>query len=339
MLFLLLLCLLAAGMYFLDDNGKRIHVPRNDIINGISFEAPQRIIEKQELVSAKEIHANWVALMPFAFSREKDPQLVFDRPRQWWGERAEGIRATINYAHDLGLKVMIKPHVWVRGQGWPGEFDLGNEEDWIAWEKNYREYVLHYAKLADSLDVTMFCIGTEFRKAAVKRPLFWRNLILEIRSFYNGKLTYAANWDNYQNITFWHELDYIGIDAYFPISEERTPSTEGLIRNWEPVKEQLQDFSNRYGKPLLFTEYGYRSIDYAVGGDWVLELDTVAVNYKAQANGYEAIYRVFWNESWFAGGFLWKWHARPDELRGGSGKRFTPQGKIAEQVIRTWYGE
>jgi hypothetical protein len=37
----------------------------------------------------------------------------------------------------------------------------------------------------------------------MNRPKYWQELILEIRKVYKGKLTYAANWDEFKRVPFW----------------------------------------------------------------------------------------------------------------------------------------
>ena len=307
-------------------------------IKGVSFEAPPRVVEKEALMPIKKVNANWVAITPYAFSRPGDPAVNFNYRRQWWGEREQGVVATIQHAKALGLNVMLKPHVWVRGDGWAGDFEFSNEDDWQQWEANYREYIITYAKVADSLNVEMLCIGTEFRKAAVQRPEFWGSLANKIRTFYDGKITYAANWDNYRNITFWDAMDYIGVDAYFPIASEQTPGVDRLIMQWGTQKESLRNFQNQYAIPILFTEFGYESIDFAADGHWKRERNSTPVNLQAQANAYQGLFQALWDEPWFAGGFVWKWHARHGQSGGPDNKRFTPQNKPAEETIRKWYG-
>ena len=308
-------------------------------INGVSFVAPVRPVNVQEMEPVKQVNANWVTLMPFAFGRSESPELGFNYSRQWWGERTEGVSATIKHAQQLGLKVLIKPHVWLRGAGWPGEFTLNTEEEWQQWEENYRKYIISYARLSDSLDVEIFSMGTEYRKAVVERPDFWLDLIKEVRSIYDGKLTYAANWDNYQNVGFWSELDYIGIDSYFDLSRQKEPAVAHLKEQWEPVKKKLQAFSENKNKPILFTEFGYQSVDYTADGHWKYERGERSLNMQAQANAYQAVFETFWDEERFAGGFLWKWFDQHERRGGPTNDRYTPQNKPAEQTIREWYGK
>ena len=110
---------------------------------------------------------------------------------------------------------------------------------------------------------------------------------------------------------------------------------------WEPWVREVEEVCRRYGRPVLFAEFGYRSIDGAAGRQWELppERDPDPVpNHLAQANAYEALFRVWWNEPWFAGGFLWKWFPGDGEPAGPSRADYTPQHKPVEEVIRDWYG-
>jgi len=309
----------------------------NDRINGLNLVATRTTLTRDEIRDFRKVNANWVSIIPYAFSRKDEPMVRFDYQRQWYGEKPEGAAESIRAAKEVGYRVMLKPHVWVRGDGWAGEFKLDSEEDWQAWENDFSNYILTYARLADSLDVDLYCIGTEYRHAVKERPEFWKKLIGQVRTVYKGPLTYAANWDNYQNITFWGDLDYIGVDAYFPLSENQRPTLDELLVGWELEKGKLQEFGESFGKPILFTEYGYQSVEYATKGHWDQPEDK-KVDMSAQKNAYEALYRSFWFEPWFAGGFLWKWFPDHENAGGLADKRFTPQNKLAQEVVAKWYG-
>lgn len=307
-------------------------------INGVSFVAPPRYIDQEEMTPMNEINANWIAITPYAFSAGNSPLVSYDHNTLWWGESKEGVIATISYAHNLGLQVMLKPHVWIRGQGWAGDFQLDTDDQWTQWGKSYSKYILSFARSADSLNVEMMCIGTEYRKSATICPEIWKNLIHEVREIYHGKLVYAANWDNYKNIDFWDQLDYIGIDAYFPLSKDKSPKLNHLNDKWDSIKTEIKNFSDSWNRPILFTEFGYKSIDYAADGHWNYNQDTLAVNLHNQAVAYQSIFDTFWQEPWFHGGFLWKWHMDHDRAGGVENKQFTPQNKSAQKTIADWYG-
>ena len=106
--------------------------------------------------------------------------------------------------------------------------------------------------------------------------------------------------------------------------------------------------SARVGKPVLFTEVGYRSTADAAVEPWLWHSDAPA-DPALQATCYEAMFETFWNRPWFAGAYIWKWFPEynPGGRENSSWARrmnrrreegFTPQGKPAEAVLKRWYG-
>ncbi|MCF8369207.1 MAG: hypothetical protein K9G76_09205 [Bacteroidales bacterium] len=290
--------------------------------------------------SVLNIQANWVAICPWAFMVPGDTKIYYNTADNYFGDRPENIRLMAQQAKKEGLKILLKPHVWVNGIGWPGELNM-NETGWYFWEVNYTEFILEMARIAEESNVDMFCIGVEFKSASESRPEFWINLIKQVRKIYKGELTYAANWDNYQNIVFWEKLDYIGIDAFFPLSSEKLPEKTKLIKKWEKYAKEMEQFSSRNKMKVLFTEYGYRSIDRTAWRQWEQENYSVdiKVNLNAQLNAYEALYESVWNREWFAGGFIWKWYTDKLLPGGPENSGYTPQNKPVEKIIREWYGK
>ncbi len=307
-------------------------------ITGITMVAPPQEFEKDPMPSIKKINSEWVAIVPYAFIASNDATVRFGSERQWWGERKEGVIRSIELAKANGLKIMIKPQIWMHGN-WIGEMDFDVEDDWKEWEESYERYIMTFVDLAIDMDVEMICVGTEIEIASKKRESYWRKLISKIREKYNGEITYSSNWDSYKNIPFWDALDYIGISAYFPLSEAITPNVYYLKYKWGGVKKRLKKFSNHHNKPILFTEYGYLSVDGCAYKTWELEKKRreLPANEKAQSNALEALYSSFWDESWWAGGFLWKWYPNGVAQEGRRAKDYTPQGKVSERTIKKWY--
>lgn len=309
-------------------------------INGISFVGSRDRAEQSHVDEVLKIHANHVAVMPFGFIRDlSSPKVIFDTERQWYGETREGARQYIDLLRKNGLKIMLKPQIWI----WRGEFTGGlkmnSEKDWKELEASYADFILTYARLAEETQVDILCIGTELERFVESRPDYWCDLIQKIRDIYKGKLTYAANWDEYKRTPFWDLLDYIGIDAYFPLSEEKTPTVEDLKQGWRYWKERIARMSEDFGKPVLFTEFGYRSMDYTAKKPWLVDRAEQKVNLEAQANAKIAIFEEFWSEEWFAGGYLWKWFIHHSQAGGTDDNRFTPQNKPAQEVIGEFYRE
>ncbi|WP_299434831.1 glycoside hydrolase [uncultured Aquimarina sp.] len=307
-------------------------------INGISFVASPKEINDTNIDPVVRVNANWAAVMPFGFVKNlKEPSVIFNTERQWWGERADGAKRTIELLNQKGIKIMLKPQIWVWRGEFTGNISMDSEEDWNTFEKSYEDFIMLYAKLAQEMKVPILCIGTELHTFVQKRPEYWSQLIQDIRAVYKGKLTYAENWDQFANAPFWDQLDYIGVDAYFPVSDSKTPTIEEMKKGWEIHKSKIVALQGTIGKPVLFTEYGYRSVHYTGKEPWDSNRTNGNVNLEAQSNALSALYGEFWNESWFAGGFLWKWYHNHDEVGGEDNNRFTIQNKPSEKLIQSLY--
>lgn len=312
--------------------------PQTKKINGVSFVASPQEVTQQQVTPIQEVHANYAAIMPFGFMRElTSSEIVFDTERQWFGETSKGAKQYIELLQKNKIKVMLKPQIWV----WKGEFTgyikMNSEENWKAFEASYRNFILAFAYLAEELNIPILCIGTELEQFVVNRPDYWSQLITEIKTIYSGKLTYAANWDEYKRLSFWKELDYIGVDAYFPISNSKTPTVEEANVGWKPWLQELQGISESFDKKIIFTEYGYRSVDFAGKEPWDSNWELKGVNLEAQENLLKGLYESVWNQPWFEGGFIWKWFIAHDQVGGEKNNQFTPQNKPAQEVLSQAY--
>ena len=309
-------------------------------INGLSFVASSEAISNKHTTPVVKASANYVSLMPFGFIKDlASPEIRYNSSRQWFGETKKGVKQYAEEFKKLGIKFMIKPQIWV----WRGEFtgyiEMKTEEEWKVLDNSYSAFILVYAKTADEVKADILCIGTELEKFVMNRPNYWNSLIQKIKKIYTGKLTYAANWDEFKRVPFWNQLDFIGVDAYFPLSEAKTPSVEELEQGWKPHKATIKELCQKFDKPILFTEFGYRSVNYTGKEPWSSNRISGEVNLKAQENATQAIYNQFWNEDWFAGGFLWKWFHDHEKVGGESNNRFTPQNKPAEKLIQKLYAQ
>jgi hypothetical protein len=309
-------------------------------INGVSYVASGEPTTQVHVREVKSIHANYAAVMPFGFIRDlENPKLQFNTERQWFGERREGVKQYIEMLQENEIQVMLKPQIWI----WRGEFTgylkMNSEEDWQKLEASYREFILLYAEVAQETNAAMYCIGTELEQFIVERPKFWNALIVEVKKVYKGKLTYAANWDEYKRVPFWKQLDYIGVDGYFPVSEMKTPTVEDAKKGWQQWKAEMKQVSERNGKPILFTEYGYRNIDFSGKEPWQSNRTEDGHNTEAQTNLYKAFFAEVYPESWFSGGFIWKWFIDHENVGGLGNNQFSPQNKPVQAEIQDFFSK
>ena len=311
---------------------------KREKINGVSFVASREAINQEHVKPVLNVNANFVAIMPFGFIRDLEhPEIVYNTERQWFGETSLGAKQYIEELRYSGVKIMIKPQIWV----WRGEFtgliEMKDEASWKQLEDAYTKFILEYALLAAETKADIFCIGTELERFVDNRPAYWFSLIKEIKKVYKGMLTYAANWNEYHKTPFWKELNYIGVDAYFPVSSSKTPTVEECLIGWEKHKQEIKEVHDKFNKPILFTEYGYRSVDFSGKEPWKSDRSMNQVNLDAQTNTTQALFETFWREDWFAGGFIWKWFHKHDKVGGLTNHQFTPQNKPVEALIKKQY--
>jgi hypothetical protein len=222
----------------------------------------------------------------------------------------------IAVARSVGLQVVVKPQVGTRTGSWVGSL---RPADPGAFWAGYRTMLLHYADLAQRAGASMLVVGTEMAGLSGADG-HWRALIGEVRRHFAGKLTYAANYDEFDRVRFWDALDYIGIDAYFPLADARapTPGPDVLAGAWKArgYLDRIAAVSARTGKPVLFTELGYRAVrDTAVHpSDWPARSPADAL---AQANAYSAFYRAVAGQPWMAGVYWWDTSTSPQDQDNG----------------------
>ncbi|MEM9888239.1 MAG: hypothetical protein AAF849_20260 [Bacteroidota bacterium] len=307
-------------------------------MEGLTFVAPPNPFPQNPMTPIQQLGADWIALVPYAFTRQNDPNVFYGSDRQWWGERVVGIEESIRLAKEAGIKVMLKPQVYIPG-GWTGEMNYDEQAEWESWEKGYDAYLLLMAELAEKHQVDLLCVGTEFKIGAKKRESYWRSLIQRTRAIYKGKLVYAANWDAYESIPFWDALDYVGINAYFPLVDQKTPSVETIAAAWQPIYKQIESFQKKMDRPIIFTEFGYLSVDGCTYNTWELEsrVRSLPINEQAQANAYQALFQTFWEADWWQGGFVWKWFPNMQGGEGYNSHDYTPQGKMGAATLKEWY--
>jgi hypothetical protein len=294
----------------------------------------------------KETNFNWVTLVPYGDQKDYDSA-------EFFSHKGDSLRVTrrnnrmikwIETAHKNGFKVFVKPHIWLYENTpgkWRSDIYPKNEESWQNWQKDYRQFILRYARLAELSKVEMFCVGTELSRLATEKTEFWEDLIQDVRKIYGGKITYAANWHNeYQKITFWEDLDYIGIQAYFPLVKNENPSILEISKGWKKHISAISSVHKKYNRPVLFTEMGYKSTpDSAIRPwEWIdyEAIDEIKPSNETQANCYRAFFDTVWDMEWMAGIHIWQWRSNPGKRRGN--KRhldFTPQGKPAELIIKS----
>jgi len=297
-----------------------------------------------------ENHVGEVVIVPYAFQAKYDePTLSFQgRGRRSAASRDSVYRLMAEEVKAKGMDVIVKPHIWMRSEGgkWRSDIQFSEMDSFAIWAKSYSEFILHYAKLSEEIGASHFCVGTELAALTRGHNDYWRALIKDVRAVYSGKIFYAANWyEEYEHISFWKDLDYVGVQAYFPLCKDPNPSLEDLMAGWKSHLSELRKFSRKVGRPILFSEVGYKSTnDAAVNPwEWISHSNTEGKvkSIETQALCYEAFFRTFWNQPWFAGALIWQWQSGydADPTSTEESLDFTPQHKPAMDVMAKWFAK
>jgi len=248
---------------------------------------------EESLQKLKETNATWVSILATAYQDN-----VYSTVIDWnsaYTPNDDSVVHMINYAHQLGLRVMLKPHLDLLNDPnhWRGQIGLYfNEAAWQQWFSSYRQFILHYASLAEATGAEQFCVGCEL-DGTVARAQDWRQIIAEIRQVYPGTLVYADDQveSKPEAVTFWDALDLIGQDLYPTLTSRTNPSVSDLCYGWARLLVKIKALTEKWGKPVLITEIGYRSVQGAAQNPWDWQKDG-PVDLVVQRKCYEAALRM-----------------------------------------------
>ena len=298
---------------------------QDSAIRGMTVSTPRgsSVWARDDMVSTiaelKAIGVNWIAIHPY-LAISTDGTVSWRRSRSRHGEASsaaesepteapEWLRRPIEEAHRQGVKILIKPHIahW-RAYAWRGDISYDTEQEWERFFTSYERWIVQIAAFSRGADG--FVVGTELG-GTVHREQRWRDVIAAVREVYDGPVTYAANWDSYESVGFWDALDSVGIQAYFPILDESlvragdVPTQEAFDRGWSDIMAGLRAYSERVGKPVVFTEAGYNNSPRAPYEPW--DWEAPGDGALLQQRCLIAALRAIENEPSVLGAFLWKW--------------------------------
>lgn len=277
----------------------------------------------------------WIASIPYGFQRSPDSTTIGHPGHSIFSESDESLFALATFARARGMKVMLKPQLWVSHNSWTGMIDFKDEASWSLWFQNYENWIVHYAIVAELSGADLFCIGTELVITTLKHPERWRKIITRVREVYHGPLVYAANYgQEFEKIQFWNALDYIGLDNYYAVRSSTAGGEKEMRAAFLDQKERIAKIEEQWNRPLIFTEIGYHANTAAGMGSQEEQIDDY--DETMQSLCYRLAFETYWNEPWFYGMYWWKWFSNPED-RGKDADPHSPHGRLAEKVMSEWY--
>lgn len=242
------------------------------------------------------------------------------------------LRRTIEQARRLGLEVAVVPTVRLVDEDWRGRIA---PPDWERWFRGYGREVVRWARVAEDAGASLLCVGSELSSTEGEERR-WRDLIRDARGAFSGELTYSANWDHYHHVRWWDALDYVGLSAYYELTVDGQAATDEVLRAaWARWRGALEAWRQREGlaQRFLFLEVGYPSLQG--GARWPWDYTRQApVDLDEQRRCYEAFVATWRGAPALAGLYFYEWWGEGGPRDG----RYTPRGKPALDVVRSFFG-
>ncbi len=280
---------------------------------------------------------------------------------------------TIAEAKSRGLSVMVRPLIDFLDPAKIGSYSVGewrslyNPGNPAAFFASYKTMIVGVAQVAQANGADSLSIGAELDQlTGPAYQSYWTDIISSVRAVFSGKLTYSSEWDDdvspwqgangltagtgslATQVSFWHELDYLGIDCYAPLSDAAHPVLADLMTGWTQTPSDptslavtgnqsligyFETVATQTGLPLIFTELGYESASDAARQP--SGTSTKAYDPALQAILYMAFFDA-WQQSAnhpLAGVYFWNWDPNAAEVGPGNGPNFSPQSEPAQRVV------
>jgi hypothetical protein len=273
----------------------------------------------------------------------------------------------IETASQLGLYTAVYPSI---------RFPNGLEEWWqsvspteIWWQtflEQYRNFILHYALLAEQNHVDVLIIGGEWLNPSLpgfhgydhiyeSQPgninAIWSDIIQEIRNYYHGIIAWHLDFDQLNKPPHTvYEVDEIYLHMGTKIASKPDAQIHEIQIEVENIMDQnVKTFFNIVKKPIIL-HIAYPSVDGGATYNIPQGIDTnsfpfeslsplspdnpeIRLDLQEQADVYNAIFSAVNGRSWISGvvseGFL--------PPIGLEDKSISIHGKPAQEVLRYWF--
>jgi hypothetical protein len=283
---------------------------------------------RRSLGALRRLGADTVALIPFLWQATPSSTSIArgsDMPDP-------ALRTAIREAHSAGLRVVVKPHIWIPDH-WAGAVAPADEAGWSKWFASYGAEMNRIAQIAAEEKAEALVVGTELSGTISRTE--WSKVIAGVRARYRGPLLYVAHdLSEAEAVPFWNSLDAIGISLYPPLGADPAGRRSAMAA----AGARLDRLAQRVDKPVLVAEVGLRSAVGAADKPWESAEERPAepdplLQAQVLAEWFSALDRPT-----IRGVLVWRWFSDP-AAGGPADTDFTVQNKPAEGVLLcAWAG-
>ena len=244
----------------------------------------------------------------------------------------EQIGDLVDYAKKKHLRVILMPIVLLDnpdGNDWRGTI---HPDSWSAWWKSYRDMIQVFSSVAEVHHADMLVVGSELVSTEHMIDQ-WTKTIEKARGNFKGKLTYSSNWDHYEAVEFWNQLDMVGMNSYWKMGKDRDVTVDEVVGKWKEIQSELFPFLRKVHKPLMFLEVGWFSQANAAHEPWDYTQASQPLDLDLQKKLYEGFFKSWYGNPMLGGFSIWEW---PPNSGGPEDRGYTPEGKPALDVLKEW---
>lgn len=323
-----------------------------DVVGG--FNDPEIFASLDQLI---QTGANSVIIAPQVWMKTKSSNTL-EKLNAIPSNQLADIGKVIAYLKNAHINVAVKPNLVCYDNTWSGRIKPENTDIWF---ESYKNMLLEYALLAEKSGADTLYLTNEM-KSMVAEPKYknkWEDTIKDVRKVFHGSIslnsviTFQDN--EVMNISFAEQLDFVGVSLYLNYTNKKHPKLEEIINAWYGNKDsinivqQLEKIHSMYGKPVMISEIGFRSVEGANTNVSDME-SSGAVDFQEQSDLYEAMMEVLTSENkeWLKGVSAWGWftNLKPSTKFASRECRLGPlfgvqgsviQNKPAEKLLTAWF--
>ena len=303
-----------------------------DKIKSVNMYVPYNTVEfgdYQSLINkAVEVGCNYISFCPRLAMAEKTSTTITRTTDD------SLLETYINYAITKGLKIILKPHIFITNGNLSGSSNI-QPSDTSLWIKSLQENLVYYYKLLGN-KISIICISNECSNQNDKNYSDWVNLINTLKSLNSNILTTVATTDIGMITNVLYPLvDIIGCNLYVGLRGNKNTSSyelkKSVYNDYTYSKDfitTLLNYSKQYNKPILITEVGCLPFTESLHtpGRWSYDSGT-PIDEDIQVIYYKTVLPTYLESQAFLGCSVWS-------ISDG----YTFVGRKAEQTLKEIYG-
>ncbi len=256
---------------------------------------------------------------------------------------AHGLEAAKSYNIQASLYPMLEiDNNKTIGTVWRGYLNFFG----VTLKNFFQQYTALLLELVDislAAQTPYFYVGSELASLTHNSAArgHWEQLIFELRTKIQNSahssmnLSYAAHWEEYLTVPFWRQLDQIGINAYFPLTDHETargigrPPQTVIENNLSRQLAQLERFANLQKRPLALSEFGLTRFDQTTARPWQQSPSEIN-DPNEQLTAYRALFNILKTQDpWLTSVNLWHWQL-PERM--GSAYNISANTELAQMI-------